>query len=57
MQTAPFIKVSNGIQEWFKRDPEQLGWRDISETGAGHDDKGGAEYLLHCELLANPPRR
>jgi hypothetical protein len=53
IQTAPFVLVNDRRME---RDPEQLGWREIEETNAWHDG-AGAEYLLHCERLDNPPRR
>jgi hypothetical protein len=52
IQTAPFIKVD---ERQMVRDPERLGWRQIDATDAWKD--GVADYLLHCERLANPPRR
>jgi hypothetical protein len=52
IQTAPFIKVD---ERSMARDPERLGWRDIEATNAWKD--GVADYVLHCELLENPPRR
>jgi hypothetical protein len=53
IQTAPFIKA-NG--DYMIRDPEKLGWREVDATNAWHDGMG-AEYILHCQRLDNPPRR
>ena len=53
MQTAPFIKSDEGH---MVRDPTRLGWREIAATKAWNDGVG-AEYVLHCERLASPPRR
>ena len=57
IQTAPFIATLQGNGGYFERDPEKLGWREIAQTDAWHDDEGRAEYLLHCELLESSPRR
>jgi hypothetical protein len=54
IQTAPLIEDNTGV---MVRDPERLGWRDIDETNAWHDDDGHAEYVLHCQRLDSPPRR
>jgi len=54
IQTAPFMKTLEGI---MVRDPAQLGWREITETDAWHDDQGLGEYVLHCERLDSAPRR
>lgn len=54
IQTAPFTRVNDN--DWV-RDPNKLGWREIDATDAWRDDKGSAEYVLHCERLDNPPRR
>jgi hypothetical protein len=53
IQTAPFMKADEGF---MVRDPDRLGWREIIETNAWQDGTG-AEYVLHCERLDNPPRR
>jgi hypothetical protein len=34
-----------------------LGWSEIDKTDAWKDDRGLAEYLLHCKRLDGPPRR
>lgn len=54
IQTAPYIEVS---PRTMARDTSQRGWREIEQTRAAQDDRGMAEYLLHCERLDNPPRR
>jgi hypothetical protein len=54
IQTAPLIKSEGN---YMIRDREKLGWREVDATDAWRDDKGSAEYVLHCERLDNPPRR
>lgn len=53
MQTAPFIKAGRGLE----RDPTKVGWREVEQTDAWHDDEGRATYLLVCTLLEVPPKR
>jgi hypothetical protein len=52
LNTAPYIQVAAGL----KRDPAKSSWREIERTNAWKDG-APADYLLHCELLNNPPRR
>jgi hypothetical protein len=54
MQTAPFIELSDRM---LIRDPEKIGWRDVSQTNAWEDDKMSAQYILHCTRLTDAPRR
>ena len=32
-------------------------WKQVEQTNAWVDDAGHAEYLLECDLLADPPKR
>ncbi|NJM91931.1 MAG: hypothetical protein HC861_04095 [Rhodospirillaceae bacterium] len=54
IQTAPRIETK---PKYFERDPRLLGWREIEQTDAWHDDDRSAEYLLHCRRAEGPPRR
>jgi hypothetical protein len=57
MQTAPFIEYhSPEGPRLLMRDEDQLGYKDIERTDAGHDDGGHAEYLLYCTRLDVPPK-
>jgi hypothetical protein len=53
LNTAPYIKADAG---YMMRDPARSGWREIEQTNAWNDGPA-ADYLLHCELMSNPPRR
>jgi hypothetical protein len=53
MQTAPFIERGDRMRI---RDPEKIGWCDVSQTNAWEDDKESAEYILHCTRLTDVPR-
>jgi hypothetical protein len=53
INTAPYIKVEAGHRI---RDPARPGWREIEATNAWNDGTS-ADYVLHCKLLDNPPRR
>jgi hypothetical protein len=53
LNIAPYIKVDAG---YMMRDPAKSSWREIEQTNAWKDG-ASADYVLHCELLNNPPRR
>jgi hypothetical protein len=53
LNTAPYIKVNEG---YIVRDPSIFSWREIEQTNAWKDGVA-AGYILHCELLGNPPHR
>ena len=53
LNTAPYIKVDAG---YMIRDPARPGWREVDQTNAWNDS-AAADYLLHCQLLNNSPRR
>ena len=53
-QTAPFVEVAPRV---FERDRAAWAWTDVDRTDAWNDDDGHAEYLLHCTLLDDLPRR
>jgi hypothetical protein len=53
-QTAPFIEVA---PRTFERDAALLGWVETDATRAWEDDNGHAEYVLHCRLLDESPKR
>jgi hypothetical protein len=52
LNTAPYIQVESECE----RDRTKSNWREIEQTDAWNDGVQ-AEYMLHCELLNNPPRR
>jgi len=57
-QTAPFIEQLHlDGTAYLARDEAQSHYRDIPRTDAWHDDRGKAEYVLHCTLSDAVPRR
>lgn len=54
IQTGPFIEAQLRVKY---RDPNQVGWKEITKTDAWEDDGGHAEYVLTCECLNHSPRK
>ena len=53
LNIAPWVDIPGGGR---MRDSSRPGWREIEQTEAWKDG-AVADYLLHCKLLNNPPRR